>query len=100
MLWLHVGESLSSSCFCSMDSKFDSAFYLNLSFGVSGCALYIGINNPPAPLLVVSVVNLSAMMVMSASGRRCCTFMAVDRPTTPAPITAIRTIASDTLLKL
>ena len=45
--------------------------YLNLSLGVSGCALYVGRNIPPAPWLVVSVVNLSAMMVMSASGRRC-----------------------------
>ena len=82
------------------NSNFDICFtnsysvtYLNLSLGVSGCALYVGRNIPPAPLLVVSVVSLSAMMVMSASGRRCCTLRAVDRPTTPAPITAIRTMA-------
>ena len=43
----------------------------------------------------MSVVNLSAMTVTSAPGSLCWICIAVDRPTTPAPRTAIRTIPPD-----
>lgn len=66
------------------------------SSGTPGVNSAVGLNMPPAPELVVSLRNLSAMIVTLAWAIFLLMLMAVDNPTTPAPRTAILTI----LLKL
>ena len=62
--------------------------------GTPGVLFLDGRNIPAAPSLVVSLSNLSAMIVMSTPGIRLWTRTAVDRPTAPAPITATRGIVT------
>lgn len=66
------------------------------SSGTPGVNSAVGLNMPPAPELVVSLRNLSAMIVTLAWAIFLLMLMAVDNPTTPAPRTAMLTI----LLKL
>ena len=59
--------------------------------GTPGVLPGVGLNIPAAPSLVVSLANLSEMMVTVAWGRVLWMLTAVDSPTTPAPTTAICT---------
>lgn len=68
----------------SIHNKTD--FYLVIS-SLGPEKLELGRNKPAATSLTVSVVNLSATIVMSAFGYSFCNAIDVLRPTTPAPIT-------------
>lgn len=79
--------------------SFDVQVYRALFMSTPGRYSSVGLNIAPAPTLVVPSTTSSATIVTEQEGTNLWMLMAVDKPTTPAPITTTFAVMTENTLQ-
>lgn len=98
-----LGKKMYKTLFDKSYSKtgfsFDVQVYRALCMSTPGRYSSVGLNIAPAPTLVVPSTTSSATIVTEQEGTNRWMLMAVDKPTTPAPITTTFAVMTENTLQ-
>lgn len=99
LLGKKVYKTLFDKSYSKKGFSFDVQVYRALCMSTPGRYSSVGLNIAPAPTLVVPSTTSSATIVTEQEGTNRWMLMAVDKPTTPAPITTTFAVMTENTLQ-